>query len=120
MARYKLLEPAYCKASPDALMEEIHARDVEIETRDDAIPGPHMEPLDKPAREAMAKYLRDGAPLDRAKVALINSGTITNGAHLPAVDAGDPAVLNAKMARLMEMQFAQNAELVTALKRLAA
>ena len=122
MARYKLTEAAYCKKTPSAFIEEVLQPGTEIETRDDVIPGPHMEPLDEPARTAMAKFLKDGAPLDRAKVSAINLGlTLPGGAVLPA--AGEPlaeAATARLMQQLMEQQLATNKALEATLRKLAA
>lgn len=86
MARYKLLETAHVKRTPDAAFAEVLNADTEIEMADDAIPGPHMEPLDKAARIAMELYLKQGAPLDEKKVRAINAGLIVPvpGAYVPA------------------------------------
>jgi hypothetical protein len=45
---------------------ELLAQNTEVDVPDGFIPGPHLEPLDDPARAAMAQYWKDrpGATLD--------------------------------------------------------
>ena len=121
MAKYKLLEKAYCKQTPGDVIEQTWEAGTEIELRDDATPGPHMEPLDTAARTAMAKYLKEGAPLDRRIVAAINQGVPVLGGTLPAIgdQAGSQATIEL-MQKLMQQQLEQNIALTKALQRLAA
>ena len=98
MATYKVLERCYAKRSPDAAFAEIidgPSTDMmgktQFETiimRDDEIPGPHLQPLDKAAKAAFELYEQRGAPLNREAVRQINLGLIeVKGAYYDPAQA---------------------------------
>jgi hypothetical protein len=123
MAKYKLLARAYMKQTPGDIIEQIQEEGTEVELPDNALPGPHMEPIDVKAREAMNRFLQHGAPLDMAKVRGLNEGIPTIGTAtmpLTAQDNGSEALNRRMLEELIANQAAQTAALMQVLKQLAA